>query len=110
MPTAFRHNQHIAGGELQCLNIIFDNDVELSRARNNLYQLVSGGVALPAGVAVEAAKIKIRVLEIADAERAKRVENLVFRGVRPSVDDGLNVIRQFIDVKNVDHDFVFPMC
>ncbi|MBG06405.1 MAG: hypothetical protein CMM59_20280 [Rhodospirillaceae bacterium] len=67
-------------------------------------------MALPAGVAVGAAEIKVRVLEIADAERAKRFENLVFRGVRPAVDDELNVIRQFIDVKNVDHDFVFPMC
>ena len=68
MPACFRHDQQITGGEFESFNLVIHNNIEFSGAGDDVYQLVTGWMAFPTGVAVEAAEIDIGILEIAFAE------------------------------------------
>ncbi len=89
MPAAFRRNHDVTRCELQRLGFILHDEVELRRTRDDVYQLVPGRMALPTGIAIEAAEISVGILEITYAERAGGFEYLVFRRVQAAFAMGL---------------------
>ena len=101
MPACFRHNQQISGGEFESFNLVIHNNIEFSGAGDDVYQLVTGWMAFPTGVAVE---IDIGILEIAFAEGGKGLKYFLFRRVSSSIHDWFETDGQLVDINDFNHE------